>query len=321
MWLIFSYSIKAKHSNARVKLWRRLVAVGAVQIKSSLYVLPASEANHEHFQWLAREIEDLGGEAVFFQCPAAENLTETEIKALFGKQRDEDYSRLIEEILSFTKALEVGIQNQEEKARELKAAIKKFTRRYQAIREIDFFPTGQGEQAAMLLASLPERLKGLTDEGASPRPWAVLNKEDYQEKTWITRELPYIDRLASFWLVKRFIDKDANLEFISPKQEMEKKPARVYFDLAGGEFTHRDRMITFEVLAASFGLEDRGIAHLAALVRTLDLKEDLDRAEEAKTLKDLVDGLVKITPDDYELVTRAMLVFDALYATYKGETT
>jgi len=320
MWLIFSYTIPAKNPNARVKVWRRLMAVGAVQLKSSLYALPASAANHEHFQWLAREVEELGGETVFFQCSAAENLTDSEIKALFGKQREEDYVRLSEEIRIFTQALEAGAQEQEEKARELKAALKRFTRRFQAIREIDFFPTGQAERTAMLLASLPERLKVLTGEGVSPVSWPVLKKEDYQGKTWVTRERPYIDRLASFWLVKRFIDQDAKIEFISPKQEMKKNPERIYFDLAGGEFTHRERLITFEVLAASFGLEDRSISHLAALVRAIDLKEDLERAEEAKTLKDLVDGLVKITPDDHELVKRALLVFDALYAAYKGET-
>jgi hypothetical protein len=117
---------------------------GAVQLKAPCYA--ASAANHEHFQWLAREVEELGGETVFFQCSAAENLTDSEIKALFGKQREEDYVRLSEEIRIFTQALEAGAQEQEEKARELKAALKRFTRRFQAIREIDFFPTGQAER-------------------------------------------------------------------------------------------------------------------------------------------------------------------------------
>jgi hypothetical protein len=79
-------------------------------------------------------------------------------------------------------------------------------------------------------------------------------------------------------------------------------------------------LITFEVLAGTFGLEDRGLAHLAGLVRAVDLKEDLGVNEEAKTLKDLMDGLLTITPDDHELVGRALLLFDALYATYRGRT-
>ena len=197
MWLIFSYTIPAKNPNVRVKAWRRLQAVGAVQLKSSLYVLPFSEANYEHLQWLAREVEELGGEAVFFRCPAVENLTEAEIKALFGKARDEDYSRLHEEAQIIAKSLETGALEQEEKVRELQASLKKFTRKFQAIQEIDFFPTGQGERTAMLLASLTERLKVLTGETVKPKPVAILKKEDYQGKTWITRERPYIDRLAS----------------------------------------------------------------------------------------------------------------------------
>ena len=319
MWLIFSYTIPAKNPNVRVKAWRRLQAVGAVQLKSSLYVLPFSEANYEHLQWLAREVEDLGGEAVFLQCASVENLGEAEVQALFGKARDEDYARLHEEIQTLAKGLEAETRDREDKARELQLALKKFTRRFQAIQEIDFFPSGQGERTAMLLASLADRLKVMTGQGPGPESPAVLKKEDYQGKTWVTRKRPYIDRLASFWLVKRFIDKEAEIAFISPQGKLTKDPERIYFDMAGGHFTHRDQLITFEVLAASFGLEDKGIAHLAALVRSIDLKEELEGMDEAKTLKDLIDGLVKITPGDHELMARALVLFDALYATYRGE--
>jgi hypothetical protein len=320
MWIIFSYTVPAKNPNVRLKAWRRLQALGAVQLKSSLYVLPASDANYEHLQWLAREVEELGGEAVFFQCPAVENLSEDEIKAIFGKARDEDYARLHEEIKAFAKSLEAEAMEPEDKARELQVGLKKFTRRFQAIQEIDFFLTGQGERTAMLLAALRERLQVLTGEKVKPVKMPILSKEDYQGKTWVTRERPYVDRLASFWLVRCFIDHDAKLAFISPQAEMKKDPGLVYFDMAAAEFTHRDQLITFEVLAAAFGLQDRGISRLAALVRAIDLKENLDSLEEAKTLKDLVDGLVKITPNDDELVRRALLIFDALYAVYQGGT-
>jgi hypothetical protein len=126
--------------------------------------------------------------------------------------------------------------------------------------------------------------------------------------------------LASFWLVRGFIDAEASIQFISPKEKPLPGPDQVYFDLAGAEFTHREGLITFEVLASAFGLEDPGLKHLAALVRAIDLKEDLDSLEEAKTLKDLVDGLVTITPNDDELVQRALLIFDALYTAYRGGT-
>ncbi|MBM4275205.1 MAG: chromate resistance protein [Deltaproteobacteria bacterium] len=320
MWLIFSYSLPAKNSNARVKVWRRLMSVGAVQLKSSLYVLPAGPGNHEHFQWLSREVEELGGEAVFFQCPAVENMTDLEIRGLFGKERNEDYDRLCEEMQTFARALGDQPWDRDEKVRELKAALKKFTRRFETIRDIDFFPTGRGERPAMLLASMSERMKELTGVRPGAGSQVMLKKEDYRGKIWVTRERPYVDRLASFWLVRRFIDKDADILFISPKQEMESNARRVYFDMAGGEFTHREQMITFEVLAGSFGLLDQGGARLAALVRAIDLKEDLEGMGEAKVLQDLVDGLVKITPDDYELVNRALMIFDALYTTYQGET-
>ena len=321
LWLIFSYTVPAKNPNVRVKAWRRLQAVGAVQLKSSLYVLPFSETNYEHLQWLTREVEDLGGEAVFFHCPAVENLTETEIQVLFGKARDEDYSRLQEEMQGFAKNLETGSPGAGRiRPGELQAGLKKFTRKFQGIREIDFFPTGQGERTAMLLASLEEMLQILSGATVKPTPVpTAAKKEDYQGKTWVTRKRPYIDRLASFWLVRRFIDPDAKLTFISPKEEIHNDSELVYFDMAGAEFTHREGLITFEVLALTFGLEDRGLAHLASLVRAVDLKEDWGN-EEAKTLKDLIDGLLTITPDDHELVGRALFLFDALYATSRGRT-
>jgi hypothetical protein len=319
-WIVFSYTVPAKNPNVRVKAWRRLQAVGAVQLKSSLYILPFSDTNYEHFQWLTREVEDLGGEAVFFHCLAVENLTETEIQVLFGKARDEDYSRLQEEMQGFAKNLETEALSREDKAGELRAGLKKFTRRFQAIREIDFFPAGQGERTAMLLASMEERLQILSGDTVKPTTAPIAKKEDYQGKTWVTRKRPYIDRLASFWLVRRFIDPNAKLAFISPKEEIRQAPELIYFDMAGAEFTHREGLITFEVLAVTFGLEDRGLAHLTTLVRAIDLKEDLGVNEEAKTLKDLIDGLVTITPDDLELVGRALFLFDALYATYRGRT-
>ncbi len=320
MWIIFSYTVPAKNPNVRLKAWRRLQAVGAVQLKSSLYVLPASDPNYEHLQWLAREVEELGGEAVFFQCLAVENLSEDEIKAIFGKARDEDYARLHEEIKALANSLEAEAMEPEEKARELQVGLKKFTRKFQAIQEIDFFPTGQGERTAMLMASLQERFQVLTGAEVKPATAPLLNKEDYQGKTWVTRERPYIDRLASFWVVRRFIDSDAKLAFIPPQEKMQRDPGLVYFDMAGAEFTHRDGLITFEVLLAAIGLQDQGTTRLAALVRAIDLKEDLEGLEEAKTLKDLVDGLVKITPNDGDLVQRALLIFDALYAAYQGGT-
>jgi hypothetical protein len=295
--------------------------VGAVQLKNSLYVLPFSEANYEHLEWLTREVEELGGEAVFVQCGAVENLSDPEIMALFGKARDEDYARLQEEIQGLAKSLEAGALDQENKVRELEACLKKFTRKFQAMQEIDFFPTGQAERTALLLSSLGNHLKILTGADTALRPPAVLEKEDYVGKTWVTRERPYIDRLASFWLVRRFVDRDARIRFLSPRGKNTPAPDLVYFDMAGAEFTHREGLITFEVLVSAFGVEDQGVGRLAALVRAIDLKESLDSLEEAKTLKDLVDGLVKITPDDEALVERALVVFDALYAAYQGERT
>ena len=175
--------------------------------------------------------------------------------------------------------------------------------------ELETAPTGRRARVERLLGEMDERLAG--PKRASAR--ARLDKSAYAGKVWVTRERPYVDRLASFWLVRRYIDPAARIAFLGSKERIERGGERVFFDMAGGDFTHQDGLITFEAMIAAFGLAGAGLARLAATVRAIDLKEEDDQA---RAIRDVIDGLVLLAKDDLDLVDRALDVFDALHATY-----
>lgn len=304
-WLLFSYTLPAKQPGGRVRIWRKLAAIGAVQLKGGVQVLPDNDTNREHLEWTWREVEDAGGEALLLLNAVIAHVRDEDVMALFRRARDEDYARLERELRALLDA------SPADALPDLKGALRKQTRRFEAIREIDFFPSGRGERTARLLTLLAEKAAG-------PQPAlksAHLDRNAYRGKTWVTREHPYIDRLASFWLARRFIDPEARIEFVAGKSRPARGPDRILFDMSGGDFTHQDGLITFEAMIAAFGLDAPGLPRLAAIIRAIDLKEDSDN-DEARAIRDVIDGLVLLARDDFDLVDRALGVLDALHAAY-----
>lgn len=135
----------------------------------------------------------------------------------------------------------------------------------EAIRSRDFFPSGKGARTTALLHELSALPDG-RDTDAAPAI-TTLCREDFVGKTWITRERPYVDRLATIWAVKRFIDPDARLVFAAHDAKVDKNQDAVWFDMPETEFTHRGGRITFEVVIASFELAQEVPAGLIATLR------------------------------------------------------
>src|SRR5688572_16986354 len=104
-WILLIHLLPPKPTNLRVKIWRKLQKVGAVAIKNSVYVLPATEETHEHFQWLKQEIESAGGEASVFRADSVEGTTDEEIIAVFRKARDEEFAAISAEFDGLTGAI------------------------------------------------------------------------------------------------------------------------------------------------------------------------------------------------------------------------
>lgn len=316
-WLVFSSSLTARQQALRVKVWRRLAAIGAAPLKNSLHLLPERPDCREQLFWLAQEVEAEGGEAVVLECAGLGNIPEAEARDLFRRARDEDYAALEREACELSARCAANAED-EALHREVRTFLRKAERRLSAIRGIDYFPSGRAEVLALVLDTLATCLDG---QSAAEAPCRA---EHYAGRTWVTRGQPYIDRLASFWLVRRRIDAGAAIRFLAPDEAVPQGPRFVSFDMPQADFTHQGPLVTFEVLARDFGIRDGAVRRLMGIVRAIDLAdalleeggEDGGLPAEARAVKDVLDGLIKISPTDAQLLERALVLFDALAATY-----
>ena len=300
-WFFFSFSVPSRLQGFRVKIWRRLNALGAVQIKNSIYVLPASEQSQEQLTWMGKETDEQGGESLIIANGNLLNIADSQVAAAFTRTRDEDYRALGEEILSVVA---------EPDSQERLAALRKLEKRLEAIRAIDFFPSGKG---AALQKLLDEAQRA---HAVPPTVIPQANAQCYRQKTWITRANPYVDRLASFWLIKRFIDPAPRIVFLQESEAVPIGPDVVSFDMPQADFTHVGGLITFEVLADAFGLAEQVPQRMREVIKAIDL-EELDAAPaETPGIKRMLDGLVAANEDDHVRTEQALTFFDTLLASY-----
>ncbi|MHC1700378.1 MAG: chromate resistance protein ChrB domain-containing protein [Humidesulfovibrio sp.] len=322
-WLVFSSSLTARQQALRVKVWRRLSAIGAVPLKNSLWLLPGRDDCREHLTWLAQEVEEGGGEAVLLTCSDLGGFSEADARQLFRQARDADYAELEAEA-SRLAALLAASPEGEAARRAARAFLRRAERRLASIANIDFFPSGRGETVRLTLDDLAKALDGGGAGADTPR----CRVQDFQGRTWVTRARPYIDRLSSFWLVRRRIDAGASIRFLAEGEAVPQGQEFASFDLPGADFTHRGELVSFETIAADFGIRDVAVRRLMGIVKAIDLADALleDGGEdgglpaEARAVKDVLDGLLKISTTDAQRLERAMLLFDALAATYTPTT-
>jgi len=318
-WLTFSSSLSARQQALRVKVGRRLATIGAVSLKNSLHLLPERESCREQLFWLAQEVEAEGGEAVVLECSGLGNVSESEACNLFRRARDLDYADLEQDASEASARFSVSPEDDGTR-REVRAFLRKAERRLSTLRDIDFFPSGRGDSLRVALDDLVRRVED-RDQTATQPPCRL---EDYAGRTWVAREHPYIDRLSSFWLVRRRVDASAAIRFLAADEPVPQGPEFISFDMPGADFTHRGGLVTFEVLAQDFGIQDVAVRRLMGIVKAIDLADDSGEEgglpAEARAVKDVLDGLVKISTTDAELLERAMLLFDALAASYTPNT-
>jgi len=300
-WFFFSFSVPSTLQGFRVKIWRKLNALGAVQIKNSIYVLPANEQMQEHLTWMGKETEEQGGESLVIANGNLLNIADAHIVAAFTRARDEDYLALGEEIRAALADPDL---------QELPAVLRKLEKRLEVLRAIDFFPSGKG-------AGLQKMLDDACNSLDAPRPAIpAADAQSYRQKTWVTRANPYVDRLASFWLVKRFIDPAASIMLLQDADAVPSGSDIVSFDMAHADFTHVGGLITFEVIAEAFALTTRIPQKMREVIKAIDL-EDLDAAPvETPGVWRMLDGLVAANADDHARIEQAFVFFDTLLASY-----
>ncbi len=321
-WLLFFYSVPSKPVSNRMKIWRKLSKAGAVQIKGAVYILPMSEEHYEFFQWLVAEVSQMGGEAAFTRVEAIDSMKDQEIVDIFIAHKDTEYqviSESLEDIETKVNSIKKGSRSQNLKA--LSDQIAKLSKSYDETLKTDFFSSKTGSAILSRFNVLNAIMKGFA--GASPEPKAVSvpsrRIDDYQAKIWISRKRPFVDRMASAWLIRRFIDKNATFRLADEKELANSGGKEITFDVSGGMFTHAGDLCTFEVLVKAFGLKEKAVRKIAEIVHELDVKDDKYSNAESPGLEDILSGLRKSVKDDTELLEKGMSVFEMLYLSKSGD--
>lgn len=314
-WLLIFYSVPSHPVSNRMKIWRKLAKAGAVQLKGAVYILPSTEEHEEFFQWLIGEVKSMGGDGAFVRSAEIKAMDEADIKGLFVRQSEKEYGGLEKKI----NALERKVQGMRkgtkgEEPVNLGDQLSKIEREVEEVVRRDFFSSPSGLAMKARIQTLRTGLKGLGrkpgDETAAIR---LRRKTDYQSRTWATRKGPFVDRMASAWLIKRFIDSTASFRFIDERELSGLGDRAITFDIRGGEFTHQGDLCTFEVLVKSFGIKDKVVRKIAEVVHELDVKDEKYGKPEAAGVEEILSGIRKTAKNDADGLERGMAAFEMLY--------
>lgn len=305
--LLLLVGIPPTPSSLRVRVWRRLRSLGAVALKRSAYLLPDLPERYEDFQWLAQEIQREGGDATLVRVAQIENMAPDDVRGLFHEPRDQEYRQLATRYRKLLQSLErksaaTGPGRRDEVAR--------LSKEHQRIRDIDFFDAPGGAEVRRLEEAIAMRTRRPETARREERPTLDLTK--LRGRRWVTRPRPHVDRIASAWLIKRFIDPAAEFVF-APPAEFPKDA--IPFDAPGVELSHQGEDCTFETLVRRAHLRDRRLARLAELVHEADLRDGKFPHEEARGIDAASRALLAASPDDHQVLAQGMALFEGLYAT------
>ena len=301
-------SLPTRNSTVRMRVWRALKETGCGMLREGVYVLPAGSEGGAVLAEMESEIRSAHGFAMTVELKLATTGQAADVCKLFD--RSVEYGALVQKISAAKAALRrLG-------ARKAQTTLRRLERAFHKLSKIDFFPGQARKQSADALAALQRSFREAYSS-AEPQPSGKrlrrVNKARYQTRVWATRKDPWVDRLASAWLIKRFIDRDARFAWIDRPRDRPKKA--VGFDFDGAEFTHVGNRVTFEVLLASFGLDnDPALAPIGAAVHFLDAGGI--PVADAKGLETLLRGAREKARDDYALLAEAMRVLDLFYSAY-----
>jgi hypothetical protein len=297
-WLLLLFSLPTNRNTARVAVWRRLKKIGAVQIKTSTYLLPDEAAQYEQFQWLAQQIRDYGGDSTLVRAQEIEGLSREKVVSLFNAARDKEYVDLRKALQNF-----ISRRRGKSDAGFAAAELERITKQFRDLRQIDFFGSARGHEVAMLLrrAEGPRRSARLQ----------TLDVRQYRGKTWLTRPRPEIDRVGSAWLISKFIDPDAKFVFVPTAEAV---PEAIPFDMLDAEFSHHGNCCTFETLTKRFAIADKAITKIGEMIHDADLDDARFQRVECVGIDRVLKGWAKEALPDEEILRRGFECFDALYA-------
>lgn len=293
-----------------MRIWRTVKALGCAALRDGAYLLPAQDKHAAQLQALADEALQEKGQAWLLHVQARDTAEQAAYQALFD--RSNDYAQWLTGLAEARKTLgSLG-------AAELGRLLRRQARAYEAIRKVDFFPDEGSIRAQAQwqdFASAIDTMQSPGEPQATAGRIARRDRMQYQGRLWATRQHLWVDRVASAWLIQRFIDPHARFLWLDTPASC---PADALgFDFDGATFSHVGDRVTFEVLLASFGLEgDRGLSRLGDMVHALDVGGA--SAPEASGFEAVLAGARQRWPDDDALLADIGGVLDSLHAHFSG---
>lgn len=307
-WVLLILSLPTRNATGRIRIWRALKQMGCGSLRDGVFLLPARSGTLAFFDARAAEVKAAGGEAHVLVLDAADPAQEVAFRRLFD--RAADYAALKADIDTLRSGLKRGGRVNLLRERE------RLQKTFLALAAIDYFPGAARDHVRMALDELSQRIEATMNPGepqAAAGKIKRLDRAEYQGRFWATRRNLWVDRMASAWLIARFIDQRARFKWLVKPDDCPKRA--LGFDFDGATFTHVGSRVTFEVLVASFGLEDdAALARIGAIVHVLDVGGV--PMVEAAGLEVVLKGLRETAKDDDALLAAIMPVFDGLYAAF-----
>ena len=305
MWLILIISLSTENATARMRAWRALKAAGAAVLRDGVYLLPNQPSFRSTFDAVAADVVANGGSAYVLSAGEPSDIH-------FQEQFDrrDEYAHLLVDIQTVRNELTADT------ALSVAKQIRKLRKTFAAVMEIDFFPGEAQKQADAALVELEVAVnRVLSPDEPHPVIGQVLSLKlaDYQGKTWASRRRPWVDRLASAWLIRRFIDQEATILWLAHPSDCPSDA--LGFDFDGATFSHVGVKVTFEVLLASFGLDRPGLQRIGTLVHYLDVGGV--QPPESVGIETVLAGLRESITDDDQLLALASGVFDGLLVSFE----
>jgi hypothetical protein len=307
LWHLLILSLPTENATARMRAWRALKACGAAVLRDGVYLLPEGEAHRSVLAAVADDLRANDGTAHLLRTDAAQ----ADFEPLFD--RSTEFGALLADITERRSALT------EATAFDTVKAARKLRKSFEQLATIDFFGSEaqrQTREALQELEAEAQRTFAPDEPHAAVHGIQLLSLADYRGRVWATRRRPWVDRLASAWLIRRFIDPEARFVWLKSPADCPKRA--LGFDFDGATFSHIGARVTFETLLASFGLESPALLRLGTLVHGLDAGGV--RPSEADGVERVLAGLLEAIADDDQLLLVAGGVFEGLFTAFQKET-
>jgi hypothetical protein len=294
-WLLLTFTLSAKRASQRVEVWRKLQRYGTVPLGNSGYLLPNSPKNQERFAWLATAVRKYTGDASVAQVQSIDNLSTQQLIGRFAEARTRDYQELIRELQKLS-----ALPPEKRPS----GGLSRLRARFREVVEIDFFHSPLEKRVEDLLA------RADAPPGTSAKA-PKIDRRQYAGRVWVTRPRPGIDRSASAWLIRNFIDKKARFTF-APEDRVPRDA--VPFDMFHDGFGHHGEDCTFETLQKAFRIRDKKVDVIGQMIHDADLLDEKFGRPEGFGVDEVLNGWAKQGIPDNQLLERGVQLIAALYS-------